>query len=92
MSDNERQLLKLAKQGNVAAFEELIQPHQKGIYNLMLKTYLSEFEASHFTQEVFVKVFSSLEYYCDPVKLVIDIYKIADELCKKALCKSLKIS
>jgi len=92
MDDRERRLMKSARNGGVAAFEELIQPHQKKIYNLMLKTCCNEFEASQLTQEVFVRVFSSMEHWKEEYSLTMSIYRIAGEISQKAICKTKLIS
>lgn len=92
MSDNIRQLLESARNGCVAAFEELIEPHQNRIYSLMLNTCGNEFEASLLAQEVFVRVFSSLAPGKDEVSLVYTIYSTAVEVSSQAACKSKIIS
>jgi len=92
MNDRERRLMKSARNGRVAAYEELIQPHQKKIYNLMLKTCCNEFEASQLTQEVFVRVFSSIKHWTEDISLTLNIYKIAGEISQKAICKAKLIS
>lgn len=92
MNKRNKELIKLARNGNVAAFEELIQPHQNIIYNLMLKTFRNEFEASQLAQEVFVKVFRSISLWKDSISLTLNIYKIAEETIQQATCKSKMIS
>lgn len=92
MSDNIRQLLESARNGCVAAFEELIEPHRNRIYSLMINTCGSEFEASLLTQEVFVRVFRSLAPGKDEVSLAFAIYSTAAEISRQAACKSKMIS
>ncbi|MEN6314673.1 MAG: sigma factor [Clostridiaceae bacterium] len=92
MDERYKKLMKLAINGNVAAFEELIQPHQNKIYNLMLKTCCNEFEASQLAQEVFIKVFRSISLWKDSFNLALNIYKIAEEIIQQAACKSKMIS
>ena len=92
MSDKEKRLMKLARNGSVAAFEELIQPHQNKIYTLMLKTCCNEFEASQLTQEVFVRVFSSIAFFKDNISLILNIYRIAGEISQNTICRSKMIS
>lgn len=92
MSKNERQLLRSAVNGCVAAFEELIEPHRNRIYNLMYKTCSNEFEASQLAQEVFVRVFKSLVQVKDEHCLFYNIYRTAGEISRQAACKSKMIS
>lgn len=92
MINNERQLLKSAVSGCVAAFEELIEPHRIRIYNLMFKTCCNEFEASQLAQEVFVRVFNTLVKEKDEHSLVFNIYRIAGEISRQVSCKSKMIS
>lgn len=92
MSDNERLLLKSARNGCVAAFEELIEPFQNRIYNLMFKLCCNEFEASQLAQEVFVRVFSSMVLSKDDDSFAINIYKTAGEISRQVTCKSKMIS
>lgn len=92
MDERNTKLMKLARDGSVAAFEELIQPHQNRIYSLMFKTCSNEFEASQLAQEVFIRVFCSVALWKDYVSLTLNIYKIAEEIRKQATCKSKMIS
>lgn len=92
MSDKERQLLKSAQNGCVAAFEELIEPHQKKIYNLMFKTCCNEFEASQLAQEIFTRVFRTLVLGKYDGNFTLSIYKAAGEISRQAACKSKMIS
>lgn len=92
MSDSEKQLLKSARDGCVAAFEELIKPYQNRIYNLMFKTCCNEFEASQLAQEVFVRVFCSISLGEDHGSFTLNIYKTAGEISRLAACKSKMIS
>lgn len=92
MSENERLLLKSARKGSLAVFEELIEPHQIRVYNLFFKTCCNEFEASQLTQEVFIRVFRSFELEKDEALLTFNIYKTAGEVCQRVICNSKKIS
>ena len=91
MSNEVRQLLNSAINGCTAAFEELIEPYQKRIYSLMLKTCGNEFEASQLAQEVFVKVFGFLLTERNESYFPIILYRTADEVSQNAACKSKKV-
>lgn len=92
MNDYERKLIKSARKGSVAAYEELIQPHRSRIYNFMLNVSGNEFEASHMAQEVFVKVFQELMSQQSEDSLVFNIYRTAGEISRQEACISKKIS
>jgi len=81
MNKREKRLLKASREGNVAAFEELIKPHLTRVYNIMLNFCNNEFEASHYAQEVFVRVFESVMKK-DSLSLSYEIYKTAAELSR----------
>ncbi|NLV35968.1 MAG: hypothetical protein GXY17_04745 [Clostridiaceae bacterium] len=88
MNDYERELIKSARNGNVAAYEELIKPHQSRIYSFMFSKCGNEFEASQLTQEVFVKVFESLVSKRVSSSLICYIYRCANEISQQTGCIS----
>lgn len=92
MSDHERQLLKSACKGGVAAFEELTAPHQSIVYNYMLSECGNEFEACQLTQDVFVKVFELLTTNALTGNLLSCIYRTAGDICRLKIRASRKIS
>lgn len=81
MSDNDRQLLALAKTGNIEAFEQLTENYQKKIYNIILSRYSNRNEVSRLTQEVFVRLFKSIRQMQDDSLFVLSIYKTTKEVC-----------
>jgi RNA polymerase sigma-70 factor (ECF subfamily) len=92
VNEVEKQLLKSAKDGCITAFEQLITPYRKGVFNLMLKTCENEFEASQLAQEVFVRVFSSMIKGNLKGGFAVSIYRTADEIVRRNACKSEMIS
>ena len=81
MSDNDRQLLAMAKKGNVDAFEKLTENYQKKVYNIILNRCENTSEVSRLTQEVFVRIFKSLRYMRDDNLFILSIYKTAKDVC-----------
>ncbi|NJD04670.1 MAG: hypothetical protein FIA99_19195 [Ruminiclostridium sp.] len=81
MSDNDRQLLALARKGNIEAFEKLTESHQKKVYNIILGRYSNRSEVSQLTQEVFVRMFKSVRQIQDDSLFVLSIYKTAKDVC-----------
>jgi len=92
MNDYERKLLKSARNGGVAAFEELTAPHHTVIYNYILARCGNEFEACQLTQDVFVKVFEQLTTNSLQGDLFACIYRTAYEVCRNMISVSQKIS
>jgi RNA polymerase sigma-70 factor (ECF subfamily) len=88
MNDHERELIKSAQNGCVAAYEELIKPHQSRVYSFLLSECGNEFEACQLTQEVFVKVFESLVSKRGSGSLACDIYRCANEISQQIGCIS----
>lgn len=92
MSDKEKQLEKMAQNGCVTAFEQLIEPYRKRVFNLMLRTCKNEFEASRLAQEVFVRTFTSAIQGNLEGGFAASIYRTAEEIFRQASCNSKMIS
>lgn len=59
----ESELIKQAKKGDVAAFEELVRLHEKKVYTIAYK-YMSNYEdAGDITQETFIKAFQVIHTF-----------------------------
>ena len=76
MTDNERLLLKRAKKGDVDAFEQLIEKYQKKVYNIALKMLGNKEDAYDMSQEVFIRVYRSIDKFKEQASLSTWIYKI----------------
>ncbi len=59
----EFKLIKLANNGDVSAFENLILPHEKKVYNIALGICKNEQDAYDISQEVFLKVYKNLSSF-----------------------------
>lgn len=88
----EGQNVKRAGNSTIAAFEELIDPHQKRIYNYLLRMCGNEFDASRQTQDVFVKAYEMLLSGMDSASIPAFIYRTAAEIGRQAVCRSEMIS
>ncbi len=84
----ERQNVKTAEMSSVTAFEELIEPHQKRIFNYLLRVCGSEFEASQQTQDILVKAYEILLSGEDATGIPTFIYRAAAEIGRQAVCSS----
>ncbi|TCK98207.1 RNA polymerase RpoE-like sigma-24 subunit [Natranaerovirga hydrolytica] len=63
MSDIEKKLIKKAQKGQVDAFETLIINYEKKIYNLAYQMFHNEQDAYDISQEVFIKVYQSIDKF-----------------------------
>ncbi len=81
MTDNERLLLKRAKKGDVDAFEQLIEKYQKKVYNIALKMLGNKEDAYDMSQEVFIRVYRSIDKFKEQASLSTWIYKITTNVC-----------
>ena len=89
MQQNEEALLiKKAKNGDVEAFEELIQQYEKTIYQLCLRMLKEPQEAYDAAQEVCIKVWRQLDTFEEASKLSTWIYRIATNQCLDLIRKN----
>lgn len=92
MSEDERKLLASARNGNIEAYEKLIGPLQKKVYNIVLKTCGDGNDISELTQEVFLRVFKSLLHQQEDSSFILSIYKAVRDVCFESSCKIRMIS
>ncbi len=59
----EFKLIRLAVKGDVSAFEKLIIPYEKKVYNIALGICKNEEDARDVSQEVFIKVYRKLDSF-----------------------------
>ncbi|NCC51196.1 MAG: sigma-70 family RNA polymerase sigma factor [Spartobacteria bacterium] len=74
---DDRQLVRDAKAGDLAAFEELTRRYQGKIYGLLYNMTSNKEDAEDLTQEVFVKAFQSLKHFKGKSSFYTWIYRIA---------------
>jgi RNA polymerase sigma-70 factor (ECF subfamily) len=80
MTIYDKKLLLKAKRGDVTAFEILTKPYQKKVYNVFLNMCNEKDHASILTQEVFVRVYRSLNDLGDKPALLALIYKATKDI------------
>ncbi len=90
MNETDRQLIRLASEGNQQAFEELMRKYHSLIFNLIYRMVGNREEAEDLVQETFVKAFRSLKSFNEEFAFSTWLYKIAsnhtiDLLRKKRL-------
>ena len=77
MRNEEERLIKLAREGDVNAFRELVQRHMKKIYYLCYDLTRNHHDAEDLSQEVFIKVFHSIKKFRGSAKFSSWIHRIA---------------
>ena len=74
---DEQLLIQAAKQGNRAAFTQLVERYQHLVFNTVLGIVQQQEEAEDTTQEVFVQVFQSIQNFRGDAKFSTWLYRIA---------------
>lgn len=87
MIDHEKLLLQKARQGDVEAFEKLIEAYQKKVFNIALRMLGNYDDAGDITQEVFIKAFRAIKDFREQAMFSTWIYKIATNSCLDELRK-----
>jgi len=76
-ADRERQLILDAQGGNHAAFRELVGLHMRRVYDLAYSFVNDRDDAEDVAQEVFVKVYHSIEHFRQESGFATWLYRIA---------------
>ena len=79
--DPDAELMLRVKQGEVDAFEELVEKYKQPVTNLIYRTLPDATEAEDLAQNVFVQVFKSAHRYRVSAKFSTWLYTIARNLC-----------
>jgi RNA polymerase sigma-70 factor (ECF subfamily) len=79
--DPDAALMLRVKQGEVDAFEELVEKYKQPVTNLIYRTLQDATEAEDLAQNVFVQVFKSAHRYRVSAKFSTWLYTIARNLC-----------
>lgn len=74
-------IIKKAQKGDIAAFEALVRTHEGFVYNLALRTLGSEADAQDASQDVFIKVWTSLGSFRGDSKFSVWLYRITGNVC-----------
>lgn len=79
--DPDAELMLRVKQGDMAAFEELVDKYKQPVINLIYRTLRDATEAEDLAQHVFLQVFKSAHRYRVSAKFSTWLYTIARNLC-----------
>lgn len=86
-NDMETQWIKKANKGDRAAFESLIIPYERKIYNIAFQIFKNEQDAFDATQEVFVKVYNNLSSFKFNASFSTWLHRLAMNTCIDAYRK-----
>jgi len=77
----EKELIRRAKKGDLSAFEDLISGYEKKVYNTVYRFFNNSEDAMDITQEIFIKVFTSLHSFRENASFSTWLYRIAVNTC-----------
>jgi len=81
MKCNDAQLVDKSQKGDMEAFWILIKRHEKGVYNLAYRMLRNVEDAKDAAQEIFLKVFTSLNKFRGESSFATWLYRIATNEC-----------
>lgn len=81
MSESERKLIERVKNGDIEAFELLIEGCEKKVFNIAYRMLANYEDAKEIAQEVFLKAFRSISSFKGDSLFTTWIYRITTNLC-----------
>lgn len=81
----DRHLVRRLKQGDEAAFRELVHTYQNRIFGLMLRMIGNRQEAEDLAQEVFIIVYRAIGNYRGEGRFYTWLYRVATNTCKNRI-------
>ncbi len=87
MFDKEQKLIKKCVNGNLKAFDELIEKYEKTAYNIALRMLKNPEDAMDVSQEAFIKVFKSIKTFNFESAFSTWLYRIVTNTCLDFLRK-----
>lgn len=85
MSLSDEVLLEKCKQGDLAAFEQLVEKHQSRVYTLAYRYMGNYADASDLAQEAFIKIYRSLGTYRGEASFQSWMYRLVTNVCMDEL-------
>lgn len=86
----EKELIRLAREGNSVAISELVETYQGKVYNMALRMCRQEEDALDLSQEIFFRVFRSLSKFREDSTFSTWLYRISYNMCIDFLRKEQK--
>lgn len=87
MDATEKNLVDLSAEGDVEAFEKLIQSHQKKVYNIALRMTKNPEDAQELAQDTFIRAFIAIKKFRGESSFSTWLYRIAMNVCTDFLRK-----
>ncbi len=87
IDSDDLEIIESFKKGNEQAFNTLVNKYQKKIYWIVRKMVLDHDEANDITQDIFIKIYSSLHDFRGDSKFFTYIYKISVNFCLNHISK-----
>lgn len=84
---NEKELVRMAKRGEMEAFEEIISLYEKKVFSTIYYMVKNEHEVEDIAQEVFLKIYKNLKNFKEESSLYTWIYRITINVCIDELKK-----
>lgn len=81
MEEREAKIMSEIAEGNISAFREIVELHQKPLINFISRFIGDKTTAEDIAQEVFIKVFKAAKDYRPKSKFKTWLFKIASNLC-----------
>ncbi len=81
MNDLDSALIKKCKNGDIQAFESLINAYQKKAYNIALRIMANEEDAKDMAQEAFIRIYKSIMNFREESSFSTWIYRIVTNVC-----------
>lgn len=81
VNDLDNALIKKCKNGDVEAFEDLINTYQKKAYNIALRIMTNEEDAKDMAQEAFIRIYKSIMNFREESSFSTWIYRIVTNVC-----------
>ncbi len=88
---NDHELVARVKSGDDEAFSELMRRHYKGVLNYIYKFTNGNDSVEDLTQEVFYRVYKSIDRYQPDAQFTTWLYRIATNLCITHLKKNKRV-
>jgi len=92
MIQNEKELIKKAKNGDTDSFEALILSCKEKAYNIALRYVQNEEDALDILQESFIKIYRHLSKFNEQSRFDTWVYRIVVNTCNDMLRKSKKVT
>lgn len=86
--DQDINLMLRVRNGDVRAFEALVQRHKTRVFHLAYRFLGNAIEAQDAAQEIFVKIYQARQTYEPTAKFTTWLYTIAKNTCLKSLARA----